>query len=168
MLLMIVQHPQRGWQSRTRVLCGPRSGRRSLTATAAEGTRSSAPSLLVAAARRERRPFIMRGRSEGVPARWAGRSGRGRQAHDLHVVFLSSCPIIRNTTGVTVCYSPSRRGKTVIEGQHASPQRSNSVLKKMCPSPAQTVRRLFAKEAATEPPIECSAENGSRQYFGLA
>jgi hypothetical protein len=63
---------------------------------------------------------------------------------------------------------PSRRGKTVIEGQHASTQRSNSVLKKMCPSPAQTVRRLFAKEAATEPPMECSAENGSRRYSALA
>src|SRR5271168_3994573 len=42
MLLMIDQHPQRGWPSRTRVLCAPRSGRRSLTATAAEGTRASA------------------------------------------------------------------------------------------------------------------------------
>src|ERR1700678_2452874 len=61
MLLMMDQHPQRGWRSRTRVLCAPRSGRRSLTATAAEGTRASAPSLLGATACREGRPFIMRG-----------------------------------------------------------------------------------------------------------
>ena len=61
MLLMMDQHPQRGWRSRTRVLCAPRSGRRSLTATAAEGTRASAPSLLAATACREGRPFIMRG-----------------------------------------------------------------------------------------------------------
>ena len=42
MLLLTSKHPQRGWQSRMRVLCAPRSGRRSLTATAAEGTRVSA------------------------------------------------------------------------------------------------------------------------------
>jgi hypothetical protein len=42
MLLLTSKHPQRGWQSRTCVLCAPRSGRRSLTATAAEGTRASA------------------------------------------------------------------------------------------------------------------------------
>ena len=42
MLLLTSKHPQRGWQSRTRVLCAPRGGRRSLTATAAEGTRASA------------------------------------------------------------------------------------------------------------------------------
>ena len=42
MLLMIGQHPQRGWRSGTRVLCAPRSGPRSLTATAAKGTRTSA------------------------------------------------------------------------------------------------------------------------------
>jgi len=66
MLLMMDQHPQRGWQSRTRVLCAPRSGRRSLTATAAEGTRASAPSLLAATACREGRPFIMRGQDTAL------------------------------------------------------------------------------------------------------
>src|SRR6202789_58503 len=77
MLLMMDQHPQRGWRSRTRVLCAPRSGRRSLTATAVEGTRASAPSLLAATACREARPFIMRGQDQdwrkAATRQWAGR-----------------------------------------------------------------------------------------------
>ena len=62
------------------------------------------------------------------PVRWAERRsscpigrtvGAGRRAHDLHLVFLSSCPIHseHTATGVTVCYSLPL-DKTVIEGQH--------------------------------------------------
>src|ERR1700677_3097642 len=80
MLLMMDQHPQRGWRSRTRVLCAPRSGRRSLTATAAEGTRASAPSLLAATACREGRPFIMRGPECRPGARPGHRMRAGRRA----------------------------------------------------------------------------------------
>src|ERR1700678_1916435 len=95
MLLMIVQHPQRGWQSRTRVLCAPRSGRRSLTATAAEGTRSSAPSLLVAAARREGRPFIMRGRRKDASAeRQEQRPGREDGRTKMGACWLAGSQVI--------------------------------------------------------------------------
>lgn len=48
LLHMIDQHPQRGWRSRTRVLCAPRSSRRSLTAAAAERARVGAYPLLTA------------------------------------------------------------------------------------------------------------------------